>query len=114
VGISADEPGHPRRRDRATPPGGPRDALDLATHIAASRGRDVPDYTSAIDALAELGVLDADFARRFRGVAGFRNVLVHGYLAVDKPRLHRLLNENLDDFAQFAARVSAYLSSQAG
>ena len=86
-----------------------QNALDLATHIAASAGRDVPDYASAFDALSAVGVLDQDFAARFRAIAGFRNVLVHGYIEVDVPRLHQLLNQRLDDFAEFAAKISAYL-----
>src|ERR671931_1440579 len=55
-----------------------QNALDMATHIAAASGRDVRDYVAAIDALGEMGVLPAAFAAQFRGVAGFRNVLVHG------------------------------------
>jgi uncharacterized protein YutE (UPF0331/DUF86 family) len=87
-----------------------QNALDIATHLTASAGRDTPDYASAIDALGELGVLPRDFARRFRGIAGFRNVLVHGYLAVDPGRLHELLNAGLDDFAAFAGHVERALS----
>ena len=82
-----------------------QNALDIATHLAASAGRDAPDYASAIDVLAELGILSADFARRFRGIAGFRNVLVHGYLGMDLTRLHAVLNAGLDDFAEFARRI---------
>lgn len=87
-----------------------QNVLDLATHLAAGSGRDVPDYTRALDALAELGVLPVDFATRFRAVAGFRNVLVHGYLDVDLARVHAVLNERLDDFAEFAQRVEAFVS----
>ena len=54
-------------------------------------------------------MLPVGFARRFRGIAGFRNVLVHGYLAVDAARLHQLLNSGLDEFAEFARHVEAYL-----
>jgi len=86
-----------------------QNALDVATHLAASTGRDVPDYAGAIDRLAEMGILSHDFAARFRGIAGFRNVLVQGYLDVDVARLHRLLNEHLDDFSAFALHVRAYL-----
>lgn len=86
-----------------------QNCLDVATHLAAAAGRDVPDYTTAIDRLAELGVLPADFARRFRGVAGFRNVLVHGYLEVDAGLVHRVLNERLEDFETFARHVEARL-----
>jgi uncharacterized protein YutE (UPF0331/DUF86 family) len=60
--------------------------------------------------LGELGDLPADFARRFRGVAGLRNVLVHGYLAVDAGRLHELLNAGLEDFARFAGHVERFLA----
>jgi uncharacterized protein YutE (UPF0331/DUF86 family) len=31
-----------------------QNSLDVATHLAASSGRDVPDYAAAIDALAAL------------------------------------------------------------
>ena len=88
-----------------------QNALDIATHIAASRGRDVPDYASAIDELGRLGVLDLEFAREFRSVAGFRNVLVHGYMHVNPNVLFELLHERLGDFEAFAAHVEAYLGS---
>lgn len=86
-----------------------QNALDIATHLAASAGRDAPDYASAIDVLGELGVLPAEFAARFRGIAGFRNVLVHGYLGVDLARIHQAVNSGLDDFAEFARLVEGYL-----
>ena len=38
-----------------------QDALDVATHLAASAGRDAPDYASAVDVLGELGVLPTAF-----------------------------------------------------
>ena len=88
-----------------------QNVLDVATHLAASAGRDVPDYATAIDQLADLGVLPAKFAARFRPVAGFRNVIVHGYLDVDLQIVHRLLNDRLDDFAEFARLVNHYLDN---
>lgn len=84
-------------------------ALDVATHLAASAGRDAPDYATAIDVLSDLGVLPAEFTRRFRGVAGFRNVLVRGYLGTDLGRVHQLLNSGLEDFVEFAGHVESYL-----
>ena len=86
-----------------------QNALDIATHLAASAGRDAPDYASAIDALGELEVLPPEFVFRFRGIAGFRNVLVNGYLGVDLPRVHQLLNSGLPDFAIFAQFVEDYI-----
>ena len=91
-----------------------QNALDVATHVAASAGRDVGDYGAAIERLAELGILPAEFAARFRAVAGFRNVIVHGYLDPDLSTMHRLLNERLDDFAEFARLVNRYVESRTG
>lgn len=86
-----------------------QNALDIATHLAAGAGRDVPDYASAIDVLGHLGILPPEFVQRFRGVAGFRNVLVHGYLGVDLGRVHSLLNSELDDFVEFGEHVQRFL-----
>jgi uncharacterized protein YutE (UPF0331/DUF86 family) len=87
-----------------------QNALDIATHLAASQGRDVPDYATAIDALGEMGILPRDFTARLRGLAGFRNVLVHGYLGVDITRVHQLLNNGLADFEEFVRHVEVYLA----
>ncbi len=91
-----------------------QNCLDVATHLLAAAGRDVPDYTAAIDRLVDVGALPGDFARTFRGVAGFRNVLVHGYLDVDSGLVHRLLNERLEDFGVFARHVEAHLATAGG
>jgi uncharacterized protein YutE (UPF0331/DUF86 family) len=88
-----------------------QNSLDIAIHIVASQGRDVPDYTSAIDELGRLGVLPREFVSQFRSVAGFRNVLVHGYLDVDLELLHLLLNERLGDFETFAFHIEAYVQT---
>ena len=87
-----------------------QNALDVSTHVVAGAGRDAADYTTALDELARLGVLPPEFAARFRGIAGFRNVLVHAYLDVDIDRVYALLGERLDDFAEFARHIEAYLA----
>ena len=74
--------------------------------------RPTPEPSSsrrAIDALVDVGVVPAEFARRFRGVAGFRNVLVHGYLDLGLERVHELLSVGLDDFTEFARRVERFV-----
>lgn len=86
-----------------------QNALDVATHITAASGLDSPDYTSAIDRLAELGAIPAEFATRLRPIAGFRNVLVHGYLQVDLAVVEQVLKEKLDDLEVFAGHIEAFL-----
>lgn len=87
-----------------------QNALDVATHIAAAYGLDAPDYATAIDRLAELKILPAEFSARFRAIAGFRNIVVHGYLTVDVRILERILAAHLRDFDEFAAFVERHLS----
>ncbi len=87
-----------------------QNALDIATHLAAASGLDSPDYATAIDRLAEIEVLSTEFASRLRPMAGFRNVLVHGYLQVDLGVLERVLHEKLDDLDEFAVCVETYIA----
>ena len=87
-----------------------QNVLDIATHLAAAAGLDAPDYTTAIDRLADLSVVPAAFAARLRPIAGFRNVLVHGYLQVDLGILERVLRDKLGEMEEFAICVEAYLA----
>lgn len=80
----------------------------MATHLAASGGRSTQDYGGAIDRLGEMRVLPPEFAATLRPLAGFRNVLVHGYLEVDVAVVVRLLGERLEDFAAFAAWIGTW------
>ena len=86
-----------------------QNAIDIATHLATTAGLDASDYASAIDRLTGMNVLPAAFGARFRLIAGFRNVLVHDYIEVDMDIVARVLDENLDDFEEFARLVERHL-----
>ena len=86
-----------------------QNAIDIATHLATAAGLDASDYASAIDCLTTASVLPAAFGARFRRIAGFRNVLVHDYIAVDLDVVARVLDENLDDFEEFARLIERHL-----
>lgn len=60
-----------------------------------------------------LGILPPELAQRLRPLAGFRNVLVHGYLVIDLDRVHAVLNSHLDDVREFARCVDAYIAAPA-
>ena len=86
-----------------------RSSLDIATHLARPSGIDGSDYASAIDRLVEAEVLPAEFGARFRAVAGFRNILVHGYLDVDLEIVADAVNRHLEDFEEFARHVERWI-----
>lgn len=82
---------------------------DVAVHIAATEGLGAPtNHTDAIDLLGEGGILDETLHRSVRRMPGFRNVIVHEYLAVD---LDRVLEawDRLGDFEAFVDAVSVLL-----
>ncbi len=84
--------------------------LDVGSHILAAEGAGgVEEYADIPIALAERGVLPREYADSIRGMAGFRNLLVHGYARVDLGRLLEFLRTRLDDFATFAGHVVRYL-----
>ena len=87
-----------------------QNALDIATHIGAASGSDPADYASAIDNLAKLSILSAEFASRLRRLAGFRNVLVHAYLDLNLAVVASALNEGLRDLGTYADLIEAHLS----
>jgi uncharacterized protein YutE (UPF0331/DUF86 family) len=54
-------------------------------------------------------VLPASLAKRLVSMAGFRNVLVHEYLDIDRRRVYRALRDELGDFEKFIKAVSKLL-----
>lgn len=85
-------------------------ALDVATHLGSALGFDPATYGSSIDCLVEADVLPPEFGERFRRIAGFRNVLVHGYLEVDLDMVAAILSDQLDDFEEFARYVERWFA----
>jgi uncharacterized protein YutE (UPF0331/DUF86 family) len=83
--------------------------LDICHRIITLEGAPKPrDYRDAILRMGELGVLPADLTERLAPLAGFRNILVHEYLAVDWDEVYGNLVD-LDDLGRFAALVRTWL-----
>ena len=86
--------------------------LDISHRLISLAGGPRPrDYYEAILRLGELGVLTPDFATHLAPLAGFRNILVHEYLAVDWQEVYRNLQQ-IDDLAEFADLVRQWLREQ--
>jgi uncharacterized protein YutE (UPF0331/DUF86 family) len=81
--------------------------------VISEEGMEKPDdYRQMISALGEKGVLPEDFAERFEGAAGLKNILVHQYDEVDMEKLHKRLTEDLEDFDTFAENIARYLKEK--
>lgn len=77
-------------------------AIDLCNHLVSKRGGRPPeDYADCFRALAELGMIEGDFAQRLAQMARFRNLLVHLYWQVDNRKVFQMIQQNLEDFVTF-------------
>ncbi|PVZ03943.1 type VII toxin-antitoxin system HepT family RNase toxin [Actinomycetospora cinnamomea] len=86
--------------------------LDVAQHLCASEGWGPPSTNAdALVILGRHGVLEPDLARRLALAVGFRNALVHGYVAVDDAVVLRRL-DHLGEFEDFVAAVAGWMSRQ--
>lgn len=80
-------------------------AVDVCRHVAASEGLRVPrDMRDAFAVLVEAGWLSG--AGDLAGMAGFRNLLVHGYAEIDDVRVRQVLRTRLDDLDIFRRAVA--------
>ena len=84
--------------------------LDISHHIVADRNLPLPaDSTSLFDLLARQKVVSRRLSVKLASMAGFRNVLVHEYLEIDRRRVYRALTTDLRDFEGFVRAVTRLL-----
>lgn len=87
--------------------------LDIGNHIIAEKGFETPeDNEDIIRILGDEGVIPSGFSERIRGIAGFRNILIHEYTGIDYRLLYDYLRYRLDDFREFAMHISTYLDKE--
>lgn len=85
-----------------------QEALDVASHIVSDDRLGEPRTNRELFTLLEkAGWIEEELADRLRNMAGFRNLLVHGYAAVDLSVLEEILAERLGDLDAFAVAVRA-------
>jgi len=87
--------------------------LDIGNHIIAEKGFETPEANEdIIRILGDEGVIPSEFAGIIKGIAGFRNILVHEYTGIDYGLLYSYLANRLDDLREFAYHISLYLEKE--
>lgn len=85
-------------------------AIDIGNHIISQNGFRAPeDYADTFSVLGEYEVVDKEFVKELRKMAGFRNRLVHIYWEVDDKQIYQIMQSNLKDFKIFLNHVSSFL-----
>lgn len=85
--------------------------LDIGNHVVSEKGVVVEQYSDIFEELIKQGVISENYGNRIRGMAGFRNILVHEYADVDIEILVEVLNNSLNDFEQFAFYINNYIET---
>jgi uncharacterized protein YutE (UPF0331/DUF86 family) len=81
-------------------------ALDAASHVVSDGRLGEPRTNRELfDLLARGDVIGADLASRLREMAGFRNILVHGYQDVDLRIVRSIVETRLDDLVAFVQAI---------
>jgi uncharacterized protein YutE (UPF0331/DUF86 family)/predicted nucleotidyltransferase len=87
-------------------------ALDVASHIASDERLGEPATNRELfDRLAAGGWISKEHAAKLGDMAGFRNVLVHGYQDVDLDIVVDAARNRLEDLTVFVAAVRKRLAS---
>jgi uncharacterized protein YutE (UPF0331/DUF86 family) len=86
---------------------------DVASHIVSDlRLREPSANVVLFTLLVQAGWLSEETAQFLRAAVGFRNVLVHGYTAVDPEIVRDVLENHLGDIDQFVVEISARLGTE--
>ncbi len=84
--------------------------LDIGNHILADRKlREPEEYRDIVKTLGEHSLISLDLTERLMPLVGLRNILVHDYLDIDRPRLYDALQIELEDLEEFAKQVAKLL-----
>lgn len=86
--------------------------IDINYHLLVESGQAPPsDYHASFLRLADLHVLDREFATRIARCAGLRNRIVHEYDDVDPSKVFDALQSAIADIPVYVARVNDFVAS---
>lgn len=83
--------------------------IDVAGELSAQRGDAFQDYTQAIHNLARDQRFPIELVRKLERLPGFRNIVVHEYVALDMMRVVEALDdlEPIECFLQIVRRLQS-------
>lgn len=89
-------------------------AIDIANHLVAALGleRASRAISEVFYSLAEENIIPEDFAETMVKVTGYRNIIVHGYLDVDRHETYQNIQKGLPDLSKYAKYIEEFLEKQ--
>ncbi|HEY3119597.1 MAG TPA: DUF86 domain-containing protein [Vicinamibacteria bacterium] len=88
-------------------------AIDAASHIVSDERLGEPRTNRELfDLLARAGAIPDHLAARLRAMAGFRNILVHGYQDVDRRIVRDAVEHRLGDLLEFSEALRTWIAAR--
>lgn len=89
-------------------------SIDIANHIVSALGLERPSQEPAdvFNTLAEEKIIPHKFVETIRKIVGYRNVVVHDYLKVDRNITYDIIQSHLPDLSHFVQYIEKFLEKQ--
>jgi len=87
--------------------------LDVGSMLIVSLDLRKPsDRQEIIDILEEAKIISSMLSTRLSGIAGFRNLLAHEYVKIDRNKVYSILNNRIPNLESYAKAVTRYLKKK--
>ncbi len=87
--------------------------LDVGNMLIVSFDLRKPsDRQEIVDILEEGKIISSLLTTRLSGIAGFRNLLVHEYVKINREMVYKILKERILDLEDFAKEITKHLNKQ--
>jgi len=84
--------------------------IDMAHHLVSDEKLGYADWYSDVPSIIEAnGLISPELRETWVKMIGFRNILVHDYIDLDKKRVYAVLHNNMKDFDALKLFFSNYL-----
>lgn len=84
--------------------------FDIADHILSVQfGYYAESYEGSLEALWEKDVISREIYDQMKGLGGFRNILIHGYIEIDSQEVLENLQKALNVFPRFAQEIITFI-----
>ncbi|MEG0307543.1 MAG: DUF86 domain-containing protein [Clostridium sp.] len=84
--------------------------MDIGNHLVSDLRLRRPESNRDIFiVLNENGIIDENLKGNLSNMAGFRNILVHDYMKLDRGIVYNIINNNLKDIEEFIIVAASYI-----
>ena len=87
--------------------------FDIGRHVIAKKGLGKPEnYSQIIELLGQHRIINTEFSKGIKKMAGYRNRLVHEYANISAEEIYNIIATRLEDFEQFGKYIVEFLEKE--